>query len=878
MKIVTKLKLSSIATIVILCSVCLTLSWHYSVSQKVLQQDHIVDNVLKSAFDLNILTNTFVHDHSERSKQQWYSRHDSLLNLIDTMGESSTENTLTLTKIKRNSSDMRIIFDILVNHFENSSKQKAVIRHHSELDERFANQLLVKAQMVATNAQRLEHKSKQNRNRLQRKFNVLILCFVVLFASSFCFIAFLIIRNVTNPIKKLVDDAKNIGRGDFHLLSTSGAQDEIGDLARSFAQMAEDLSLITVSRDRLTEEIKSREQTEKQVQLLAKFPSENPSPVLRVGKDGGIIYANQGAATLLKEWGCNVGGLLPTEYSNIIVDIFYRGAEETIERLIGDQVFSIHFCPVLSDGYVNLYCHDITDLKKAEKNLIDSQSRYRSLIENLDIGVTLMDKSHNIIMTNSSMGKMFNKSVSEFVGKKCYQEFEKKEHICSHCPGTIAMKSSLPQSVQTQRKRDDGCSFTVNVRALPLLDKDSKVAGFIEVVEDITEKEKEKDEKANLEKRLQQAHKMQSIGNLAGGIAHDFNNILASILGFSELALDEVEKGSTMEGNLQEIHAGGHRAKEVVKQILAFARQSDEEIKPTRVDTVIIEALKLIRPSTPTSIEIQKEIASSSLVMGNATQIHQIILNLCTNASHAMRDDGGIMKVSLKDTFFSKDNGNIAGGINKGNYIELVISDTGYGIAHENIESIFDPYFTTKETGEGTGMGLAMVRGIIDSYGGSITVESSPSIKTIFTIYLPITSNLDSEIIYEAKTLPRGGEHILFVDDEPSITRMGSRILESLGYQVTTRTSSVEALELFKTKPGYFQLVITDMTMPHMNGDKFAIELRQIRADIPIVLCTGYSNKISAEIAQKIGINAFTDKPFTKTDLANTVREVLDKA
>lgn len=349
-------------------------------------------------------------------------------------------------------------------------------------------------------------------------------------------------------------------------------------------------------------------------------------------------------------------------------------------------------------------------------------------------------------------------------------------------------------------------------------------------------------------------------------------------LGYTELALNEVEKCSPMAEKLQGIYAGGLRAKEIVKQILTFARQSDEKVKPIRVDIILLEALKLIRPSTPTTIEIQQKIESSSLIMGNATQIHQIMINLCTNAAHAMQENGGIMEVSLKDVFLKEDNENIPKGFKKGKNIELIISDTGCGIKPEYINSIFDPYFTTKETGKGTGMGLAMVRGIIDSYNGTITVESSPAIKTTaFTIYLPVTSNQGSSIASGTDAPFRGKETILLVDDEPSIVHVGSRILENLGYKVTSRTSSLEALELFRAKPDKFSLVITDMTMPHMTGDKFSIELKKIREDIPIILCTGYSNKMSADIAQDIGINAFTYKPLCQKDLARTVREVLDK-
>ncbi|MGL1933297.1 MAG: ATP-binding protein [Desulfotalea sp.] len=378
-----------------------------------------------------------------------------------------------------------------------------------------------------------------------------------------------------------------------------------------------------------------------------------------------------------------------------------------------------------------------------------------------------------------------------------------------------------------------------------------------------------------MEMELVQSRKMESIGNLAGGIAHDFNNILASILGFSEIALCDVTKGSAMEGHLQEIFAGGLRAKDIVKQILAFARKSDEKTKPTQVDVIVCEVLKLIRASTPATIKILKEIESSSLVMGNATQIHQILMNLCSNAVHAMEDEGGALKITLKDKIIESTIDQEK--IKPGNYLELKISDTGIGIESHILENIFDPYFTTKKPGKGVGMGLALVHGIVEKYGGKIFVESTSDGKTVFTTYLPITSNLNNEIIHQPETLPKGNEHILFVDDEPAIANMGSKILELLGYRVTAKTSSIEAFELFKAKPNDFQLVITDMTIPHMTGDKLAIKLKQIRANIPIILCTGYSSKINAEIAQEIGINAFMYKPFSKADLAGTVNAVLGK-
>jgi len=572
-----------------------------------------------------------------------------------------------------------------------------------------------------------------------------------------------------------------------------------------------------------------------------------------------------------------------TNYARAKASEFTEDTQRVHSRL---KVTSIFFLIV---GILSSLLVAFLTLKRnylVSRELLESQAELQNLLQTIQAGIVVHDVEKNKVKSyNRAALKFLGLTNDQLLGKSTVEPgwgFIDENGVTltvDDYPVNLVKRTQRPllDYIIGIEKHSEPEPTWVIINANPQFDQHGMLREIIVSSMDITELRSTQSQLRKKDQELTRSQKMESIGYLAGGIAHDFNNILSSVLGFSELALDEVEKGSTMEDNLQEIYAGGLRAKDIVNQILAFARQSDEEKKPTRVDVIIIEALKLIRPSTPSTIEIRKELGSSSLITGNATQIHQIIMNLCTNAAHAMEDNGGIMEVTLKDVHFRKDI-NIPGGLEKGKYIELAISDTGSGIEPEHIDSIFDPYFTTKETGKGTGMGLAMVRGIVESYGGTILVESSPSVKTRFTIYLPITSNLDNEITFETKTLPGGDEHILFVDDEPPIARMGSRMLESLGYQVTTRTSSIEALELFKAKPDDFQLVITDMTMPHMTGDKFAIELKQIRADIPIVLCTGYSNKIDADIAQKIGINAFTYKPFSKADLASTVREVLDKA
>jgi PAS domain S-box-containing protein len=394
------------------------------------------------------------------------------------------------------------------------------------------------------------------------------------------------------------------------------------------------------------------------------------------------------------------------------------------------------------------------------------------------------------------------------------------------------------------------------------------------------QRDRQYEDKKKLEYQLRQAQKMEAIGTLAGGIAHDFNNILAAIIGYTELADLQVPEGNKAKKNLKEVLKAGRRARDLVKQILAFSRKGEQERIPIQISPIVKEALKLLRSSLPTTIEIRQNIESDiGIVEADPTQIHQILMNLCTNASHAMREEGGILEVGIRNVeagSWDSEFGQL--DMPPGNYLRLTVSDTGQGMTPEVLERLFEPYFTTKEKGEGTGLGLSVVHGIVKNYGGTITAYSEPGKGTIFHVYLPRIKEAKemAEDVSRPGVISTGQERVLFVDDEPVLVEIGKQMLERLGYEVTKRTSSIEALELFRAKPDQFDLVITDMTMPNMTGDKLSRELMQIRPDIPIIICTGYSELISEEKAKEIGIRAFAMKPLVMADLSKTVRNVLD--
>jgi PAS domain S-box-containing protein len=520
---------------------------------------------------------------------------------------------------------------------------------------------------------------------------------------------------------------------------------------------------------------------------------------------------------------------------------------------------------------------DITDFKLTEVELIKQQMLFLTMFNTIPDGVVITKPNREIIMANKGMKTVFGYTARDLLGETTAILYADPKNFNN--TGSALFDKNAPRQhdwYQTHYRKKNGQEFPGETFGAKLYDIENRWIGNLGIMRDVTEQKKRQQEKEQLQNQLLHAQKMESIGTLAGGIAHDFNNILTAILGFTELARGQVERGSEIDSDLQEVYLSGLRAKDLVSQILAFARQTNEEQKPIEVALIVKEVIKLLRSSTPTTIDIKDSINSNSLIMGNPTRLHQIVMNLATNAIHAIQDEQGILDVSLQDVKIT--NPDTIKGLGLGSYIELKVSDSGIGIAPENIKQIFEPYFTTKSQGKGTGLGLSVVHGIVETYSGKIFVDSTLDVGTTVTVYLPIAKNRIVETSLELEEPPLGSERILFVDDEPAIAKMGARMLENLGYKVSTRTSSVEALELFRLKADHFDLLITDMTMPNMTGDRLAEEIRAIRPNLPIILCTGFSNRITEETAREHGINGFALKPIVRTEFAKLIRKVLDDA
>ena len=548
----------------------------------------------------------------------------------------------------------------------------------------------------------------------------------------------------------------------------------------------------------------------------------------------------------------------------------------------GDNEIKVltRFAELASIALDNAHLHaalqqELRERKEAENTLKNSRKLFRTVLNSIDATIYAADmETHEIIFMNKYMQDHFGPNLT---GQLCYQAFRNEDRPCEMCTNSklLDKRGKPTDAVVWEGKNPLTGKWYINYdRAIKWID-----GRYIrlQVATDITKLKALEEERLTSEAYLRQAQKMEAIGTLAGGIAHDFNNILSAIMGYAELSLMDLSKKSEAKYNLNEIYKASQRAKEVVKQILTFSRQSDRDRKPLKLDAIVKESIKMLTASLPSTIQIKLYIdPEAGIIEADATEIHQIFMNLCTNAYHAMSETGGLLEVKVENTDLNPESALLL-EIAAGNYLMITVADTGRGMVPDVVERIFEPYFTTKEKDKGTGMGLAVVHGILKSYGGAVEVDSERGKGSIFRVYIPTVTK---EIVPEfeaAEILPFGNERILFVDDEQALTEIGKKSLEHLGYRVEICTSSREALKLFQEAAGNFDLIITDMTMPEMTGDKLASEVKKIRTDIPVIVCSGYSDEALINRATQNGISAFLMKPLIIQDLATTIRDVLGK-
>jgi len=507
----------------------------------------------------------------------------------------------------------------------------------------------------------------------------------------------------------------------------------------------------------------------------------------------------------------------------------------------------------------------LKESKRAKDALKESEERTRTLLNAIDDIALLLDTDGTVLDSNATALQRLGKSADELVGKCIYDFFPPPQAEAIRNAVSEVIRKGKPFRMELEQE-----SRIYDSHVYPICDAQGKVIQAGVISSDITERR-------SMEAQLRQSHKMEAVGTLAGGIAHDFNNILGIILGNTELAMDDVPEWNPARLNLEEIITAGIRARDVVRQLLSFAHKTDQERKPVIINSVIIDGLRLLRFSIPANIEIRHNVPKGSeVIFADPTQLNQVMINLFTNAAHAMEQDGGILAINVESVNLTASTAQ-SHDLPPGSYVKLSVSDTGDGIAPEIKDRIFDPYFTTKEVGKGSGMGLSVVHGIVMNHNGAISVDSELGKGATFTIFLPASKR---EPVPEAtidEELPTGKERILFVDDEESIVKMGIQRLKRLGYKVESTTSPIEALDLFRSKSDQFDLVITDLTMPKMTGDKLVKAILDIRPDIPIILCTGFSEKINSEKIREIGAAVYLEKPHDKHDLSKTIRRVLDK-
>lgn len=518
--------------------------------------------------------------------------------------------------------------------------------------------------------------------------------------------------------------------------------------------------------------------------------------------------------------------------------------------------------------------NEIAERKQVEQAYLESEKRFRDLAENSTDWIWEFDENEIFTYAGPRIIDLLGYSPEEIVGSSAFDPMagEEAQHVAEEFFRFKEKRESFSNLLNVNIHKA-GHEVIIESSGVPIIDRDGRFKGYRGIDRDITARKK-------LEEELRQAHKMEAIGTMAGGIAHDFNNILVAIIGYAELAKMDSSESAEVTTHIDEVLKAGLRAKDLVKQILTFSRKSHGEKQLIAPHYVVQEALALLRASLPATIELVENIDKNcGLILANSTNIHQVVVNLCTNAQHAMKNEKGAITVTLQRVELTQADLSREGALPPGGYLELVVSDTGCGMSKDVMERVFEPYFTTRKGDKGSGMGLAVVHGIVKNCDGFVKVDSFPGRGTAFRVYFPAyhgvvpTEMLDDD----ETTLSGGSERILLVDDEEMVVSLCTMILEREGYAVRTLNSSLKTLELFQENPHEFDLVITDQTMPDLSGVELVRKMREVRADIPVIVCSGYSASISEEKASALGIEKYMAKPLSRKALLLAVRDVLDQ-
>ncbi len=696
-------------------------------------------------------------------------------------------------------------------------------------------------------------------------------------------ISVLLTLKITRPIRQMTQVAEKIIDGDLNQVVDVRSHDEIGILAHTF-------NLMTGKLRRSMGDLKKSEEKYRLIYENAMeglFQSSLEGRFLSVNPATARLLAYDSPETLISDITNTRRQIFnnPEDRDAMVSNLLERGEVSGFEvqgcRRDGKKIWVSVSARMRYDekgkpAFIEGFITDITDRKQAEEALGESRNYLNEIINAVADPMFVKDQEHRWVLVNDAFCTFVGYARKELLGKSEYDFFERDEAdiFRSNDERILATgKENINEELFTDAR---GIVHTIVTKKTLYRDKTSQKF-IVGIIRDVTEQKAAEEEKKQLELRLNQAQKMEAIGTLAGGIAHDFNNILSAIIGYTELAEDDVRDPDKSRKYLREVLKAGNRARELVQQILTFSRMTGTEHSPLALRPIVRDSLRMLRSVIPSTIEIRQDLAASGLIMSDATQIHQIIMNLCTNAAHAMDETGGLLEVSLSEETIMIPTVFHDFHLIPGPYLKLTIRDTGKGIPPEIMDKIFEPYFTTKEQGRGTGLGLSVIHGIIKSHNGAITCQSALTEGTTFNVFLPmIKSESAKRVTGEKNPIPGGTERILFVDDEQILVDLARNILSSKGYKVTCRTGSLDALELFRTAPRDFDLVITDMTMPGMTGDLLALELIAIRQDIPVILCTGYNEHISEAEAKKIGIREFMLKPLNIRTITETVRKVLD--